>query len=854
MNGRYHYEHYKESGSSDPIGPVCGRNSGGVDQVFAADHTISTNTVQDPFSSSGSNSYIGSGDKAYNLTFQEKDTPSDELSGLITTNKESTVNISNLNELNFINRDSAKTKKGGIQVWGKDSKIDIHEVNTINFGSSKTDLLQVTTAGGFGVAIHGYAGVINIGESDKNTTADVDTLNVYSANVGIMSQQSSDASGFVNVNVNKSIYVYADDASAVQASIFGSNPDGSNETGVSLNSKGTITLESNGYSGVRFNDALTTTGNKNSGKSSISIQATGDIKIISDIREGKDKTYGVQLNRGANSGESNLFIRSIEGDVDISGGKAAVNALTQDDDVNVNGQIIGNNINLSATDKTSSESAIDLNKSALILDGENVKISAANEKAISVSGVNKSDSKGLTIGNGTDATNVIIDGYVDIKNGGKVALSDNTTAYVDSKYLTNQDKSFITVDDKDRADAFTIGKDGKVVIQGIKTGDTIKLTDSENLSNALKDDLYTGNNLQKLVVQHDGSLKADVVSKADAEKLLAGSVLTNVALYATQNNIDSITTLLGDKSVENLNQVANFGELAGLNHGTYTASRLFTDTVGKHLSVLPQDKDLWGYYVHSKESVDGLGLAGVAANYDTTYDGAVVGMDLYQKENTAAGVAVSYINGSLEGAGLKNDADYYGLSFYGRKDLSSFSLVGDVSYLHGSNTITQTVAGKTFTAKPDVDAFTVGVKALKDVALTDSSKLTPYVGARYLRINTEKYSASNGLTYDADSQDLLIVPVGVDYSADFKHGAWTYRPTVGVGYVWNAAGRSVDQTVSLGDAADSFSYNTVDSSSFIAHVGVTAEKESLSFGVGYEYQDGSSTSADKWYVNAAYRF
>lgn len=252
--------------------------------------------------------------------------------------------------------------------------------------------------------------------------------------------------------------------------------------------------------------------------------------------------------------------------------------------------------------------------------------------------------------------------------------------------------------------------------------------------------------------------------------------------------------------------------------------------------------------------MDGLGLAGgIAANYDATYDGAVVGMDLYESGNTKSGAAISYENGSVEGAGVTNDADFCGLSFYGRKDLASYTLVGDVSYLHGSHDMTATIGSGTFAAKPDADTFYLGIKALKDFQVTETSKLTPYVGARYLRINTESYSAGN-LRYDADSQDLFLVPLGVDYSAEFQSGAWTYRPLVGIGYIWNAAGRSVDQTVSLSGAIDSFSFDTVDDSSFIARVGLSAEKDNLSFGVGYQYEDGDSTSADKWTVSAAYRF
>lgn len=305
-----------------------------------------------------------------------------------------------------------------------------------------------------------------------------------------------------------------------------------------------------------------------------------------------------------------------------------------------------------------------------------------------------------------------------------------------------------------------------------------------------------------------------------------------------------------------VDSLTNLGELVGLSHSAYSVSNLFTDSVSAHLEKR-HDSDVWAQYIHNKESVDGLGLAGVRADYDATYDGIVAGIDLVNNDSFQGGVAFTYTNGSISGSNgyayTENDADYYGISLYGRKEMAGYALLGDVTYLHGSNDITQWNNGARITASPDVDAISLGVKALKDMKAGNGT-ITPYIGARYLRLNTESYTSSLGMHYDADSQNLFLIPVGVNYSTTIQNGAWSIRPVIGVGYVWNLGDRTNDQTVSLGNGVSSFSYDTTDAGSLIAKISIGAEKGNYAFGVGYEYQDGSTVSADKWTVSASMRF
>ncbi len=457
----------------------------------------------------------------------------------------------------------------------------------------------------------------------------------------------------------------------------------------------------------------------------------------------------------------------------------------------------------------------------------------------------------LTIGDGKANTDVYVNGYVQVTNGASASFAANTTTHVDSKYLTTEGKNFITTDEG----SGTVTLDGKLDIGNVATGTKLNFSDSEALNTAAAGAILTDNVLQKFTTDTNGNLVAGTVTSEEAAQVLSGALLTNVALYATDNNVAGVKPLVdGDHAVEALNSAAGLSAMAGVEHGTYTAAGIFNDAVAGHL-MNRQDKGVWAYGFHNKENVNGLSFG---ADYDAQYNGIVAGVDLYENGGTVAGLALSYEDSNVSGsngfASTQNDADYYGASLYARFDRGSYALLGDISYMKGDHDVTQWNKGETITASPDSDAVSVGVKAVKDFAAGESGTLTPYIGVRYLRLSTDGFTASNGLHYEGDDQDLVLIPVGVNYSAAITGGSWTFRPYAGVGYIWNAGDRSTDQTVTLGTAADSFSYDTVDSGSFLTRVGFAMDHGAMSYGVGYSWQKGDSVSNSAWTVSASYHF
>ncbi|MGM9528942.1 MAG: autotransporter domain-containing protein [Phascolarctobacterium sp.] len=368
----------------------------------------------------------------------------------------------------------------------------------------------------------------------------------------------------------------------------------------------------------------------------------------------------------------------------------------------------------------------------------------------------------------------------------------------------------------------------------------------------------------------DGAFNVTAVSRAMADAygeaviapntfdqaVIVGGSIADFVAKAADEHVNATTAA----QVSAFNSAAAMSELAGVEHGTFAASNLFTDAVAEHMSLVgakDHDKDIWAKYIHSKNEVDGLALAGNHTNYDATYNGIVVGSDLYKQGKGIVGAALTYVDGSIKGntlaARTENDATYYGLSIYGGIKNEDSVVVGDISYLHGKNDITQRNSGMSLTADAKSDAFSIGVRAEKAIK-SGVGKFAPYAGLRYMHLGTGNYTNSIGIAYDSDDMNLWLLPVGVKYSADIQNGDWTIRPVAEFGYVWNMGDRNANQTVSLNGASDGFGFDVADSGSYVGRLAVEAQKANVTYGLGYEYQKGDSVKTNKWMANVNWTF
>ena len=472
---------------------------------------------------------------------------------------------------------------------------------------------------------------------------------------------------------------------------------------------------------------------------------------------------------------------------------------------------------------------------------------------------------------------------INVRNGSLIvdgSRVDYPTTAVTNGSVNFADKSLLMVDgEKTKTTAAitgvtdaTVADSSKLYIDNAKNGETYKIiAGSEN--GWKKENVISNNKLLKFNIEdsttHDAynvTADSDSVKEAYGSAIFAGDVydaaiLAGGAAAEFVNNASDDHNNADDAAKASaLNSAAAMGELAGVEHGTYAASNLFTDAISEHMSLTNEkehDSDIWAKYIHSKENIDGLAVAGADSKYDVNYNGIVVGADLYKNGKATIGAALSYVDGSIKGntlaARTENDATYYGASIYGGIQNEDSAVVGDISYLHGKNDITQYNSGATLTADAKSDAFSIGVRAEKSVK-AGVGKFVPYAGIRYMHLGAGNYTNSIGMAYDGDDMNLWLLPVGVKYSADVKAGGWTIRPIAEVGYVWNMGDRDADQTVSLNGASDGFGYDVTDSGSYIGRFMVEAEKANVTYGLGYEYQKGDSVKANRWMANLNWSF
>ena len=626
-------------------------------------------------------------------------------------------------------------------------------------------------------------------------------------------------------------------------------------------------------------------------------------------------TGGVELNSGSvNVGNGTLETTNVtaNGNSTITG-TAKVDTLTGASDAVINvgnkykaGNVTVTNAELNGAtvflDPTWVDGAEITDASKMAVAGKDGKVTlngkyVVGENSVMSFGVDNNEKAqetfaktGLTWGEKAITAGLYINGSVDLNGqaivvdgnlkkaddaetkAGTFTAAKNSVVMVDGTTIAGENEAAIV-----GAVTVTVGENSKLYIDSAKNGETYHVIAGTDTNGWADANIVSDNAL--LVFNGDGNTgdkKFDVTAKYQSVNNVYGdnavvidSIVDKTLKVKDEGDkafdffnaaANSKINATKDSQIAAFNSVANMGELAGVNHGTYSMSNAMTDAVAHHLSLAThgeQDKDIWAHYIHNKEDIDGMDFGGVDGSYEAQYNGIVVGSDLYKNGKTTAGIALSYADGNINGSNIasstKNDAEYYGASLYGRIDNGDSAILGDISYMHSDNDITQNNSGHEITASADADAFSIGIRA-EQAYKAGAGKFVPYAGIRYMHLGAGDYSNSLGMEYNADDQNLWLLPVGVTYSAEVQSGDWTVKPIAEVGYVWTMGDRDTDQTVSLNGASDTFGFETADSGSFIGRLGIEAEKADVTYGLSYEYQKGDTVKANKWMANLTWSF
>ena len=481
----------------------------------------------------------------------------------------------------------------------------------------------------------------------------------------------------------------------------------------------------------------------------------------------------------------------------------------------------------------------------------------ANGSMVTVDGTNSS----YTI-KGTDNT-VSGDAKIDVINGGSVTLAEGAGIKAEAD-ANNKVKTIITADAGSTVDV----KKGSLYIAHAKRDGTVYdvstaiKSGTENKGNDF-DKIY-GDSLRTKAVEKDENGNYTFVSNID--EISKDSPISNILKEADKNGgkltdfmdqafkpsegmTDPDACAQGNNALEHAAAIA---EMAGVTHGTYGFAQDFSGMIANHKG---EGSGIWANYLRQDKKVDGFQVAGRKAKYDVKYNGFLIGSDLISDENSRTGIAFAYADGShteKDGVTGKNDTKYYGGDVYHHFTAGGIQYKADIGFIKSDNDLEQTQLGTTIKGSVDGNAFFAGIRAEKEIELGASS-LTPYAGLRYYRIHTGDFTDSLGMKHETENANLWNLPVGVEFRHEVKNGSWSLTPVAEIGYNFAMGDKDTKETVSLGGAADTFSFD-IGESAFLARLGVEAENSTWTLGGGYCYQKGSDTQSNQWYIQAGYRF
>lgn len=473
------------------------------------------------------------------------------------------------------------------------------------------------------------------------------------------------------------------------------------------------------------------------------------------------------------------------------------------------------------------------------------------------------DSKVNVVGPGSSYTingkeNVMSgNAQIAVTGGGNVTLAEGAGIKAEAD-ANNKVKTIITADAGSTVDV-TKGslyiakakKDGTVydVSAAIKSG-------TENKGNDFAK-IY-GDSRRTKAVEKDAN--GNYTFKSNIDEISKDSPISNILKEADENEgklTDFLDKAFGEGTTDAqannaLEHAAAIAEMAGVTHGTYGFAQDFSGMIANHKG---EGSGIWANYLRQDKKVDGFQVAGRKAKYDVKYNGFLIGSDLISDENSRTGIAFAYADGShteKDGVTGKNDTKYYGGDVYHHFTAGGIQYKADIGFIKSDNDLEQTQLGTTIKGSVDGNAFFAGIRAEKEIALGASS-LTPYAGLRYYRIHTGDFTDSLGMKHETENANLWNLPVGVEFRHEVKNGSWSLTPVAEIGYNFAMGDKDTKETVSLGNAADTFSFD-IGESAFLARLGVEAENSTWTLGGGYRYQKGSDTQSNQWYIQAGYRF
>lgn len=284
----------------------------------------------------------------------------------------------------------------------------------------------------------------------------------------------------------------------------------------------------------------------------------------------------------------------------------------------------------------------------------------------------------------------------------------------------------------------------------------------------------------------------------------------------------------------NLKAGMNLAAAAGVQTAAIQGAELGIDAVSRRASLTRDYADGVTGYAEVSGVYRTMGGNADMNEMKVELGGVVVGGDFTSGDWTVgalANVGTGSVRGAGDNRGVENDVDYYGVEAYAAKRFGQFNVVGHVGYTRTKNDLTDSSIGYAKVDDLDADVWNVGVRCEMQFAVTDKSRLVPYVGINYLRVSTDGYTTSQGVSVSSEDQNLFTVPVGVAFKGTMTTASgWNWSPSADVAYVGAFGDRDVEATTRDGLASGSVSMDVWSENVVRTSFGLEAEKGG--FGIG----------------------
>ena len=266
---------------------------------------------------------------------------------------------------------------------------------------------------------------------------------------------------------------------------------------------------------------------------------------------------------------------------------------------------------------------------------------------------------------------------------------------------------------------------------------------------------------------------------------------------------------------------------------------------------------VWLTPMYKSVDSDGFNAEGVSYGSDVDLAGVAFGTDTVNG-NMRFGAVFNIGSGDAEGKGqgngLKDEFDYYGIGIYSAMGFGNFALVGDASM----TVISHDVEGLGLSGKADTKAVTMGLTGQYTIS-TAAVDVTPHLGARFIRLNTDSYdlmSADGAIaTTDFDVQNVFSIPLGVTLSKAFSTSGWTLAPSADLTVAFNTGdteAKSHTQFNSTKPMAVAMNTEVLDEVQYGLTVGLGAQNGAFGTSFGINYTGSSIT--DSFGINAQCRY